>query len=147
MKNYFKVTPASYVIFEKNGEVLLLKRANTGYYDGYYSLPAGHFEGNETAKDVACREVMEEVGLKITPEQLELVHLSHRRSPIPVAHERIDLFFKARGWEGEPKNAEPHKHGEVKWFAANKLPKQIVPEVKQALSKFLEGENYGDFGF
>jgi 8-oxo-dGTP diphosphatase len=91
VKERFKLTPAAYVIFKKGDQVLLLKRAKTGYYDGYYSLPAGHFDGGETAKDVAVREVSEEVGLTIRPEDLKLVHVSHRKSPIPVNHERMDI--------------------------------------------------------
>src|SRR5689334_20765410 len=131
MKDYFKVTPASYVIFEKDGKILLLKRMNTGYHDGKYSLPAGHFDGNETAKDVAVREVKEEVGLNIRPEDLDLVHVSHRKSPEPLDHERMDLFFRVKSWKGEPINAEPHKHKEIKWFDLKKLPHNIVPEVRQ----------------
>lgn len=147
MKDYFKVTPASYVIFQKGGQILLLKRANTGYYDGNYSLPAGHFDGDETAKAVAVREVEEEVGLKIRPEDLELAHVSHRKSPIPIDHERLDLFFKVRHWKGEPVNAEPHKHEEIKWFPIDNLPENMVPEVRQAIIKFLSGELYGEVGF
>lgn len=147
MKNYFKVTPASYVIFKKNNKVLLLIRSNTGYYDGHYSLPAGHFEGNETAKDVAVREVKEEVGLDVEPNDLILVHVSHRKSSIPINHERIDLFFVTTVWKGDPVNNEPHKHGEIKWFALNNLPKNIVPEVKQALEMFTKGKLYSEIGF
>lgn len=147
MKNYFKVTPASYVIFEKDDQILLLKRASTGYYDGNYSLPAGHFDGGETAKDVAVREVKEELGLDINPVDLKLVHVSHRKSPTPIDHERMDLFFKISKWHGEPVNAEPDKHEEIKWFPANELPENMVPEVKQAISKVSSGQNYGDFGF
>lgn len=147
MKNYFKVTPASYLIFEKGDKILLIKRANTGYYDGHYSLPAGHFDGSETAKKVAVREAKEEVGLRVKPEDLELVHVSHRKSPIPIDHERLDLFFRVTRWEGEPFNNEPHKHEEIKWFKTNKLPENIVPEVHQAIAKASKGENYGEFGF
>ena len=147
MKNYFKVTPASYLVFEKNGEILLLKRTNTGYYDGNYSLPAGHFESDETAKDVAVREAKEEVGVKISPKDLELVHVSHRKSPIPIDHERMDLFFMVKHWKGELINAEPHKHEEIRWFPMDSLPLNMVPEVRQAVTKIINGERYGDFGF
>lgn len=147
MKDYFKVTPASYVIFKKDGRVLLLKRSNTGYYDGSYSLPAGHFDGNETAKNVAVREVKEEVGLKIDPQDLKLVHVSHRKSPVPIDHERMDLFFQISKWQGEPVNAEVHKHEEVKWFPIDNLPENMVPEVRQAVEKSISGETYGEFGF
>ena len=147
LDKYIKIIVASYVIFEKGGHILLLKRENTGYFDGFYSLPAGHLDGNETAKEAAVREVKEEVGLNIKPKDLVLVHTSHRKSPIPVDHERIDLFFKIAKWNGEPSNNEPHKHAEIKWFPLSGLPKKMVPEVKQAITKAYKGEIYGDFGF
>lgn len=147
MKDYFKVTPASYVIFEKDGKILLLKRANTGYNDGNYSLPAGHFDGNETAKEVAVREVKEEVGIDIKSENLQLVHISHRKSPVPIDHERMDLFFRIKKWQGEPVNAEPHKHEEIKWFEIKKLPDNMVPEVRSAITQAYKNEIYGEIGF
>lgn len=147
MRDYFKVTPASYIVFEKAGQILLIKRANTGYYDGSWSLPAGHFEEGETARDVAVREVKEEVGLAIFPGDLVLAHISHRQSPIPQKHERMDLFFKVKNWEGEPINAEPHKHEEIKWFSLKKLPKNMVPEVQNAINNITKGKFYSEFGF
>jgi 8-oxo-dGTP diphosphatase len=39
--------PASYLILFRDGKILLLKRANTGYEDGNYSVIAGHVEPGE----------------------------------------------------------------------------------------------------
>jgi len=74
MKDYFKIIPAAYVVFRKGPEILLLRRANTGYLDGSYSLPAGHFEGDESASNVAAREAKEEVGIQVDPKKLRLIH-------------------------------------------------------------------------
>ena len=147
LDKYPKIIVAVYVIFEKDGKTLLLKRENTGYFDGFYSLPAGHLDGNETSRDAAVREVKEEVGLDIKAGDLQLVHFIHRKSPIPVIHERFDLYFHLKKWHGEPKNAEPHKHEEIRWFAKGRLPENMVPEVRFALDKISAGEIYSEFGF
>ena len=147
LDKYIKAIVAVYAIFEKNGEVLFLKRENTGYFDGSYSLPAGHIDGNETARAAAVREVKEEVGLDISAGDLELVHVIHRKSTTPVPHERIDLFFRIREWQGEPKNAEPHKHAEIKWYPTKSRPKDMVPEVRFALDRIAAGEAFSEFGF
>lgn len=41
-KERFKVVPAVYLVLRRGEGVLLLRRANTGYQDGKYSLIAGH---------------------------------------------------------------------------------------------------------
>ena len=74
---------AVYLIFRDGDKVLLLKRANTGYRDGYYSLPSGHLNGGEPAIRAAIREAKEEVGVDIDLKDLRLVHTSHRYSENP----------------------------------------------------------------
>jgi 8-oxo-dGTP pyrophosphatase MutT (NUDIX family) len=56
MKERFKLIAAVYVLFVRDGMVLMLRRANTGYEDGNYGLVAGHVDGNETLKEAAIRE-------------------------------------------------------------------------------------------
>lgn len=48
MKERYKFISAVYLLLIKENQILLLKRANTGYEDGNYSLVAGHIDGNET---------------------------------------------------------------------------------------------------
>lgn len=147
MQQRFTVIPAVYVIFRDGGKVLLLRRANTGYHDGEYSLPAGHVDGGEPAILAACREAKEEVGVVLRPEDLRLVHTMHRFSAEPEPHERIDLFFEAATWQDEITNLEPEKCDELPWVELGKLPDNIIPEVRQALKAYKAGEPYSSFGF
>jgi 8-oxo-dGTP pyrophosphatase MutT (NUDIX family) len=43
----FKCPLAVHLFLIKDEKVLLLRRFNTGYEDGNYSVIAGHLEGNE----------------------------------------------------------------------------------------------------
>jgi ADP-ribose pyrophosphatase YjhB (NUDIX family) len=147
MKKYFEVTPAAYVVFREQDNILLMRRANTGYFDGHYSLPAGHFEEGETATHVAVRESKEELGVDIIPEDLRLVHTMHVRSDTPVVHERIALFFETKAWSGEITNKEPHKCDDILWSRIDDLPPNMAPEVEYALGKIASGVIYSDFGF
>ena len=147
MKNYFKLIPAAYIIFREDNKILLLKRANTGYFDGSYSLPAGHFDGGESAAAVAAREAKEEVGVDIKPNSLKLKHTLHRISDIPIKNERIDLFFETSKWSGQIKNMELDKCSELKWVAIDELPDNMVPEVRQALDKIAVGETFSELNF
>jgi 8-oxo-dGTP diphosphatase len=143
----FTVIPAVYIIFRDGDKVLLLRRANTGYHDGEYSLPAGHVDGGEPAIQAACREAREEVDVTIQSEDLRLVHTMHRLSQEPELHERIDLFFEAEKWSGELRNVEPEKCDELRWTELSDLPTNVIPEVQQALAAYAVNEPYSSFGF
>ena len=76
----------------KDGQVLLLRRFNTGYWDGSYSMVAGHLDGNETIKSCIIREASEEAGIKVNPEDLEVVHTMHKKLP---DREYFDIYLRA----------------------------------------------------
>jgi 8-oxo-dGTP diphosphatase len=142
----FTVTPAVYVIFHDGDKLLLLKRANSGYRDGYFSFPAVHIDGGEPAVMAAVREAKEELGVDIEPKDLQLVFTQHLLAE-SGDHERIHLFFEARKWRGEPRNAEPQKCDEILWAPITGLPAKLVPELKEFLKATTAGDSYGHYGF
>lgn len=113
-------------------QVLLLRRYNTGYADGQYSVVAGHLDGGESVKGAAIREAREEVGIEIAPEDLSIVGVMHRRVA-GTDEERLDFFLAATRWSGEIANCEPHKCDDLAWFDRDRLPGNIVPYVRRAL--------------
>ncbi len=139
----FKLILSVYLIFERDGKVLLLKRQNTGYEDGNYGLVAGHADGDEPARSAATREALEESGIKLDPEKLVPIHFMHRKQK----DERFDIFFKVAEWVGEPINTEPEKCSELAWFDWDKLPSNTIPYIKQALESVREGKIYSQFGW
>ena len=108
--------PASYlVLMNERGQVLLLRRFNTGFKDGMYSLVVGHVDAGETFTQALVREVREEAGIFVLPEDAEVVHLMNRKSDTDGS-ERTDVFFVVRKWSGEITNCEPGKCDELSWF-------------------------------
>ena len=101
----FKLIASVYVLFVRDGKILMLRRANTGYMDGHYSLVAGHADGNEALTAATAREAKEEAGVVIAPANLRLKLTMHRRAD----DERLDFFFEPAAWTGEPQNMEPDK--------------------------------------
>jgi 8-oxo-dGTP pyrophosphatase MutT (NUDIX family) len=129
MTEHAGIPTGVHVLCEREGRVLLLRRAGTGFFDGLYSLPGGHVEQGESILQAAARELEEETGLQIAPDDLGWLGIIHRRSDT----NRIDFFLRALRWQGEPVLREPDKCSELGWFARNDLPENIVSYVKVAL--------------
>jgi 8-oxo-dGTP diphosphatase len=139
----FRAKVAVHVFLVREGSVLLLRRANTGYEDGNYSVPAGHLEGDETATAAAAREVLEEAGVVIDADGLTFAGVMHRRAN----DERIDFFFEARAWDGELTNAEPEKCDELAWYEFDDLPPNVVAYVRRAIENYRAGILFDGFGW
>ena len=136
--------PATVHLFlVEGGRVLLLRRFNTGYRDGSYSVVAGHLDGGEPVVEATVREAREEVGIALEPRDLRVVGVMHRRE----GDERIDFFLAAERWHGEIGNAEPEKCDEVAWFPLDRLPGNVVPYVAKALANFRAGIWFESFGW
>jgi mutator protein MutT len=120
-----------HVIFERDGRVLLMRRARTGFFDGLFSLPGGHVEPGESVRMAAVREMREELGVTLAEADLATVGVIHRSSDT----NRIDFFLRARQWLGTPVRAEPDKCDQLDWFAADALPEATVPYIVEALAR------------
>ena len=136
----FTMRVAVFLILEKEGSVWLQRRANTGYRDGYYDLPAGHVDGKESARVAMIREASEEAGVVIEPEDLLGAHVLHNNDGI----EYIDIFFKATKWTGDPRIGEPDKADDAGLYAYDNFPEPMTPHVAQALNHIRDGIIYSD---
>jgi len=148
-KNRHRIVPAAYLVLVKNNKVLMLRRFNTGYHDGYYGLVAGHKESEETFEKCLIREANEEANIRLSPKNLEIIHIMSRYA-IPNNFElrdRIDVFIKTTKWKGEIKNLEPNKCDNLKWFPVDKLPKNTIPFIKHALNCIRKNIFYSEFGW
>lgn len=142
-----RIVPASYVIPIQDDKILLLRRFNTGYEDGKYSLIAGHVDQNETFTHCIIREAEEEAGIYLQQEDIKVAHVMHRNSGTLEHNERIDIFFTAHSWRGAPQNKEPHKCDDMAWFPTNNLPENTIPYIRQAITSINDGMYYSEHGW
>lgn len=138
----FKMIASSYLLLVRDGRILLSRRKNTGYEDGKYSLPAGHVEDDESLTQAASREVFEETGIRLKPEDFTLVHVMHRREK----DVRVDFFFTATTTQ-EPVNKEPQRCDRLAWFPLKRLPGNTVPYIRQAIDCFTKKQFYSERGW
>ena len=141
MRARFPVTV--HLLFFRGNQILLLRRFNTGYRDGEYSVPAGHLDGNETVMAAAAREAQEEIGIQIDTGDILFSSVMHRNE----GDERIDFFVRVRKWRGEPVNADTDKCDELRWMDVNDLPENIIPYVRQAIQNHLNRVKFDEFGW
>ncbi len=138
-----QIIPAVYLLFLDGQKILLLRRFQTGWRDGEYSLPSGHLEGNESVMQAGVREAAEEVGVKIKVKDLEFVHVVNRQAQ-EGGHERVDFFFEIKKYQGKLINNEPHKCDDIRWFNINHPPANTVPLVKHVLDEITRSHYYSE---
>ena len=59
----------------------------------------------------------------------------------------VDFYLTASKWRGEPKNMEPGKCDELRWFDEKSLPKNIIGYIPVVIAKVTAGEPYSAYGF
>ena len=135
---------AVHLFLIKDNEILLLRRFNTGYEDGNYSVIAGHIDGNEDVYNAMTREAKEEAGVEITLDNLEAVQVMHRKK---ADEERIDYFFKCEKWDGTIEITEPDKCDELRWVDMNCLPCNTVDYIQEAINNFNKNRKFTIYGW
>lgn len=114
------------VLFIKEGKILLGKRKSS-HGEGSYAPPGGWVEKEESPKDAAYREALEETGLEI---------LSMKEGPwIYQAHDHLSLFFFVEEFKGILEAKEPHKCGKWEWFSLTHLPEPLFGAFEAFLKK------------
>lgn len=135
-----------HLVLLDHGTVLLGRRRNTGYAAGLWHLPAGHMERGEPVTRSMTREAEEELDITIAESDLELVHTLHHLDA-DDGRSRLQLFFRPVHYEGEPRNAEPHKCEELRRWPLDRLPTDIVPYTAHALAALARGSRLSTVGW
>ena len=139
----FLAPVAVHLLLVKDDRVLLLRRFNTGYEDGSYSVIAGHIDGGEDLKTAMIREAREEAGIEISRSNLEVVGVIHFKGNIEYIH----FFLEASDWAGEVTNMEPDKCDDLRWFGIRELPDNTIPYVRRGIENYCDGTWFGSVGW
>jgi 8-oxo-dGTP pyrophosphatase MutT (NUDIX family) len=117
---------------------LLQQRCGTGYLDGYWVAgAAGHIELRETAAGCAVREASEELGVMVREADLTPLTVMQRTDGTDDPQEqRVDWFFSASVWSGEPRVLEPAKCAGIAWHRLDDLP-AMVPDYEREVLRSL----------
>ncbi|MEV6314856.1 methyltransferase domain-containing protein [Streptomyces sp. NPDC051776] len=132
-----------HLILRRGGDVLLARRANTGYADGLLHAPSGHAEDGEDVLQAVIREAREETGLELRPGDLRVALVMQHRAPEDSAQPRMGWFFEALyAAGGEPVNREPGKCSQLDWFPLDALPDDMVAYCRAGLDAYRAGSRF-----
>lgn len=120
------------VLITKNNKILLGKRKGS-HGDGTWSTPGGHLEFFEKIKECAIREVKEETDMDIEISEDEIFTITNDFFEKENKH-YITLYLKAKT-DQEPKNMEPEKCEEWKWFSLDEFPENLFVPIQNLLKQ------------
>ncbi|MBV6703219.1 NUDIX domain-containing protein [Kitasatospora aureofaciens] len=126
--------------------MLLGRRRNTTYANGLWHLPAGHMLPGEPVTRSMAREAEEELGISIAEHDLSLVHTLHHLDA-DDGRSRLQLFFRTPRYDGQIRNAEPHKCEDLRWWPLDRLPADTVPYTAHALAQITAGHRLSTTGW
>jgi 8-oxo-dGTP diphosphatase len=128
--------PISVALLVRDGLVLLAHRhPSRRWYPDCWDLVGGHVEAGELPHQAVRRECLEELGVHV-----------HDPVPMPmtVSDPTLDWHaFLVTRWDGEPVNAEPEEHDDLRWFRPSDLAdlKLAHPESLSSLLSAVQNPN------
>jgi 8-oxo-dGTP diphosphatase len=122
---YENRAPTVDAVIIRDAKVLLIKRGNDPF-QGYWALPGGYVEWDETVEASCRREVKEETGLDVVTLDLSGVYSHPERHP----RQTISIAFRALV-EGEPQAGDDAL--EAAWFDIDDVPATIAFDHAQMI--------------
>lgn len=143
---YFNASPASgVIIFNDKKQIYLVLRAREPKA-GFWELPGGFININESAEDGALREIKEELGLDLD----NLIFFKSYPNDYlykGTQYYPLDLFFVSKVNYKEIKPIEAEELIDGKFFDIDKIPfdKLAFQSNKKVLKDYLESVKYNIF--
>jgi ADP-ribose pyrophosphatase YjhB (NUDIX family) len=110
--------PAVGLLIEKDGALLLVRRERAPYR-GYWDIPGGFLEEDETALRGAAREAREETGLRVGVD--ELLGVYHDKNGDDYT---LNLYYRAHILGGREKAGDDAD--DLRWFTPREIPRRIA---------------------
>ncbi len=114
------------VVVREDGRVLVIKRADNGAWEA----PGGVLELDERPEEGACREVLEETGIKVETERLTGVYKNMKRGVVA-------LVFRCRPVGGEVRTSD--ESVDVRWSTREEVERHMVEAYAVRVLDALDG--------
>lgn len=134
------------VFILREGKVLLGRRhadpakADSELHgEGTWTMPGGKLEFGESFEEGARREVLEETGLDVNVDDIQVISLANDK--VADAH-FVTIGMMCEKVSGDPRAMEPDEITEWGWFALDQLPSPLFEPSRKILDNYGEGIFY-----
>jgi ADP-ribose pyrophosphatase YjhB (NUDIX family) len=149
---HFQLIVDVHLLLLSDGDLLLGRRANTGYGDGAYEPPSGRLAERETLVEAAVRVAAAQVGIALDPARVSLAHVMHDVS----GHGRMAFFLTADGWtrpgdsrdvdvDGAERLAGTESYSDFGWYPLTELPANMIDRARVAVRNYAAGARFSTY--
>lgn len=141
---HFQLIVDIHLLLLNGGDLLLGRRANTGYGDGAYEPPSGRLAERETLVEAAVRVAAEQVGIALDPARVSLAHVLHDVSGAG----RMAFFLTADGQDGGPSPmplAGSGSYSDFGWYPLTDLPANMIDRARVAVRNYAAGARFSTY--
>jgi len=139
-RHHYQAVVDVHLLLMRDRQVLLGRRANTGYGDGAYEPPSSRLTERETIVEAAIRVAAAQTGIQLRPSHISLAHVLHDVSGAG----RIAFFLAADGWEGESRGPTA-SYSDFAWFDIDDLPANMIDRARVALRSCAAGSPFSTY--
>jgi 8-oxo-dGTP diphosphatase len=126
------MTVVAVALVDPSGRILLQQRAPGRAMAGLWEFPGGKVEPGETPEAALIRELDEELGIAVAPDDLRPACFAS--APVGERH-MILLLYLCRNWRGEP---QPLDASALRWEMVPDMRTLAMPPADAPLIDLLE---------
>jgi len=142
---HFQLIVDVHLLLVSNGDMLLGRRANTGYGDGAFEPPSGRLAERETLVEAAVRVAAAQMGIALDPARVSLAHVLHDVSGAG----RMAFFLTADGWADEACPLPPIQgtcsYSDFGWYPLTDLPANMIDRARVAVRNYAAGARFSTY--
>jgi 8-oxo-dGTP diphosphatase len=142
---HFQLIVDVHLLLVSNGDMLLGRRANTGYGDGAFEPPSGRLAERETLVEAAVRVAAAQIGIALDPARVSLAHVLHDVSGAG----RMAFFLTADGWADEacplPSIQGTRSYSDFGWYPLTDLPANMIDRARVAVRNYAAGARFSTY--
>ena len=122
-------------LLRADGRVLMQRRRLAGAHGGLWEFPGGKVEADESPEMALVREIAEELGVGLRPQDLvPLCFASDPAQPPAPRAPHVILLYTCRTWHGEP---ECRAGEAIAWLHPAELSGLAMPPLDYPLARAL----------